>query len=261
MPSTRTPNLVHTALFLVITFVAALAAEGLLLAATHPHALLVGLADLRLQLLVNIFAYGLALALAALLFPLLWHRTFLDGLHWNASAARPRWLLAGLALGFLSQGASTLLPKPQKAPIEDIFHNHATIWIVVVFGTLVGPLFEEILFRGFLLPSLAIAVDYMRLPRSLEAHAAWQASERFSTVELVSASILTSIPFALIHGFQLAWSWPSVALLMAVSLVLCAVRCHTRSVAAGTLVHMAYNFSVFVTIFIVTHGFRYLDRA
>ena len=154
-----------------------------------------------------------------------------------------------------------MLPTPVKPPIEEIFHNHSTIWIVVVFGTLVAPLFEEVLFRGFLLPGVAIAYDYLTLPRSLEALERWRASESFSTSALLFSSLVTSLLFALIHGFQLAWSWPSVALLVVVSLVLCAVRLRTRSVAASAVVHGCYNFSVFLTIFVVTHGFRYLDRA
>jgi membrane protease YdiL (CAAX protease family) len=46
----------------------------------------------------------------------------------------------------------------------------------------------------------------------------------------------------------------------AVSLVLCAVRLVTRSLAASTLVHACYNFLIFSTMFVGTGGFRHFDK-
>jgi membrane protease YdiL (CAAX protease family) len=47
---------------------------------------------------------------------------------------------------------------------------------------------------------------------------------------------------------------------MVVSLVLCAVRIRTGSVAASAFVHSCYNLSVFVSLFVATGGFRHLDK-
>ncbi len=258
--STRIPHLGHAALFLVLTVIALLASEGVVMA-TNPHHPLVALMDPRLQLLANILTYLLALAAAWFIFPLLWHRSFPAGLDWNGSAARPYLVGVGLAVGFASQAVTSLMPTPGKLPIEELFHNPALIWILAIFGTLVAPLFEEVIFRGFLLPGFAIAVDFLRLPKDPEAYADWRASGSFSAPALVTASVITSLLFALIHAPQLGYTWPAVSLLAAVSLVLCAIRLRTRSVAASTLVHATYNFSVFLTIFVTTHGFRHLERA
>ena len=275
VPNTRIPHFGHVLLFLLLLILSFIACElaGLALAYPHairqlpvnPSALNVAVTNQKLQLIVNAAAYGVTLVAAWVLFPLLWKRPLQSGLRWNAAAIRPRLLGLGFILSIASQATSTRLPRPDKMPIEDLFRTPGLIYILIVFGTLVAPLFEEIFFRGFLLPALAIAVDYLRLPRpslaqAAQEHASWQASERFSTAALAVASLLTSLLFALIHAPQLGHSWPSVALLFAVSLVLCAVRLHFKSLAASTLVHAVYNGSVFITLAVATQGFRHLDR-
>ena len=259
--TTRLPHLGHTLLFLALAVLSFIASEGTVLAVAHPHPLTLAFPDQKLQLLANMLTYAFTFAAAWFVFPLVWHRSFLSGIRWNVSAAHPALLVVGLSLGFIAQAVSSLLPTPKDMPIEGLFHNPAIIWILVVFGTLVAPLFEEVLFRGFLLPALAIAVDYLRLPRNLQRLDAWRTSEHFSTLALVGSSLITSALFALIHAPQLGRNWAAVALLACVSLVLCAIRIRMQSVAASTLVHASYNFSVFLTLAIVTGGFRHLDRA
>ena len=258
--STRIPHLGHTLLFFLLLLVAFLTAEATVLAAAHPHPIQLALVDQKLQLVANILTYFLTLAAAWVLFPLVWHRSFLTGISWNAAAARPRLVVVGLGLGFLSQAVTSLLPTPGKMPIENLFHNTSTIWLLILFGTLIAPLFEEIVFRGFLLPALAIAIDFMRLPKSVEARDAWRVSDRYSTSAIAVSSVITSLLFALIHAPQLGYTWPAVTLLACVSLVLCLVRIRLRSVAASTLVHVTYNLSVFLTLAVTTGGFRHLDK-
>ncbi len=257
--TTRIPNLLHLLLFLALTFFSLILCEALLLS-IHPHAWMKTLADQRLQLFVNIATYAVAVGSAMLVFPLFWKRTFAQGISWNLQHARLGFIPVGLGLGFLSQAVSTLLPIPKKLPIEDIFRTPGIIWVLAIFGTLVAPLFEEIVFRGFLLPGIAIAVDYLTMPKSLEALEAWRTAEAFSTKALVFSSIVTSLCFAAIHAPQLGFSAAALALLTMVSLVLCYVRIRTKSVAASTLVHTCYNLSVFLTLFVSTSGFHNLDK-
>ncbi len=258
--STRIPNLGHLCLFLGLTFLSLIAAELVVVAAAHPHPFSAGFLDQKLQLIANVLTYLLALTAAWLLFPLLWQRNFLSGIHWNAPAARPWFIGLGLGTGIAAQAIITLIPTPKEMPIDALFHNPALIWILVGFGTLAAPLFEEILFRGFLLPGLAIAVDYLRLPKNLDALEHWRASEAFSTPALFIASLITSALFALVHAPQLGLNWAAVLMLGCVSLLLCAVRIRTRSVAASTLVHITYNLSVVLTLAVTTGGFRHLER-
>ncbi len=59
----------------------------------------------------------------------------------------------------------------------------------MLFGVVLAPIFEEMLFRGFLLPLLA---------RSLGP---WL------------GILLTAVPFALLHGAQNHWAWQPIVLI------------------------------------------------
>jgi hypothetical protein len=83
---------------------------------------------------------------------------------------------------------------------------------------------------------------------------------RWSIPALVFSTIITSIGFAMLHGAQLAHSFAPLAVLFAVSVVLCIARLRFHSLAASTLVHSLYNATIFVMLFIGTDGFRHLDK-
>jgi hypothetical protein len=83
---------------------------------------------------------------------------------------------------------------------------------------------------------------------------------RWSMPALVFSIVITSIGFAMLHGAQLAHSFAPLAVLFAVSVVLCLTRLRFHSLAASTLVHSMYNATIFVMLFIGTDGFRHLDK-
>ena len=264
-PPIRIPHLGHALLFLAITGFLLLLTQTAALFAGHPaHRIpsTLGIAP-RLLLTAEATSYLLSLTAAWFIFPLLWQRPFLAGLQWNAPAAlRNAWKLIplGFALSFIIQLASSLVTVPKDIPMDEFFRTPADIWLVTAFGTLLAPAFEEVAFRGFLLPAFAIAYDWLSLQRTEAAREAWQSSNALSTPALVFSAVVTSILFALLHGKQTAFTWPVLALLFLVSLVLTLVRIRLRSVAASALVHASYNFAVFLTAFIATGGYRHLDR-
>ena len=260
----RIPNLLHLLLFLALTFAMFFAVEFATVALSHQPMQRTA-SDQKLQLVVTAVVYLLTLVAAGVLFPAVWRRSFRDGLHWNGAGAKPLLAVFGLVLGFVAEAISNYLPTPHEMPIEDVFQAPGIIWFLVVFGTVLAPLFEEIVFRGFLLPGLANAVDWLRLPHarteeSMLAHERWRLSEDISPVALLVSSLLTSVLFALIHAPQLGFNWAPVTLLVCVSLVLCGVRIRTRSVAASALVHGFYNLAAFVLIFVSTGGFRHMNQ-
>ncbi len=229
-------------------------------------------------------SYLLTLGTAWLVFSALWERSFAQGIHWCGARARTlRWRLipAGLALGLLVQFLQNYLPMPKTVPMDDFFKSRNDVWMVTVFGTLLAPLFEEIAFRGMLLPAFANAWDWLqkatRPPRQTHAmvlsgdtlddlvaepqhDSATPNSAQPSRQGLIYSAILTSMLFALLHSDQLAHSFAPLALLFCVSLVLTYIRVSTGSVAASALVHASYNFVVFLTIFIGTDGYRHLEK-
>ena len=64
------------------------------------------------------------------------------------------------------------ITPPKTLPIDEFFLTSSSAWITTLFGVLVAPVFEEICFRGFLLPAFAIAYDWLSLPRTPEARLA-----------------------------------------------------------------------------------------
>ena len=263
-PTSRIPNLGHFAFFLALTFFALFASAALVLAFSHGG--MKALEDQRALTIVSLLTYLIALVVAYFAMPVFWHRPFLTGVSWNASGVKWWMGLGGLAMGFAAQVVTRYLPVPDNLPIDQLFRDTKAIWLLAFFAVVIAPLFEEMMFRGFLLPAIAIAVDWARLPRGPEPMAAlenlieWRSRSDYSRAALIVASVLTSVAFVSIHGPQLAYTLPAMSLLMVVSLVLCAVRIRTGSVAASTLVHSCYNLSVFVSLFVATGGFRHLDK-
>jgi membrane protease YdiL (CAAX protease family) len=266
----RIPHLGHLALLSAFLLFGFVCMTVLLFAALHFHWDGVTTQD---QIKTNVHyilgteavLYLVTLALSIPLFPLLWNKSFFAGIHWRGAAAlQLGWRLPAIAFGcfVLALLDQWLLPGPEHAPIEDIFRSPGAAWLMFGFGVLVAPFVEETAFRGFLLPALATAWDWAiekstgKPARPLDAngHPQW------SIFAMVIASVLTTIPFALLHADQQGYSLGPFLLLITVSLILCAVRLVTRSLAASTLVHACYNFLIFFIMLIGTGGFRHLDK-
>ncbi len=289
LPSSRVPHLGHALLFLAIAGLLLLLSQGvLLLPKLKPRAAVqtVAAEHPKLVLATEAGTYLATLAIAWFVFPLLWRRSFPAGIDWNGAQARAfawRLIPLGICAGWVVQGVSSLISMPKTVPMDDFFRSQTDVWIVTLFGTFLAPVFEEVCFRGFLLPAAAIACDWLgstarySLARMRggqpatgaaifrEDAAAGLAPDTGNLAfrsrwAVIVASLLTSALFATLHAEQLGYTWAAVGLLAGVSLVLTAVRIRTRSVACSALVHGSYNFSVFLTLFMATGGYRHLDR-
>jgi uncharacterized protein len=271
----RIPNFGHTVLFFMVSIIV------LLLTSVSAFALVMGLHLLGAEtpekllreprLLIPSMAAGYLIAGAIVwaIFTYLWRQPFLQGLRWNFSVVRRRWvplLAGGVVLSLAVQFLSNFLPIPKTLPIDDFFRTPADVWMVALFGTLLAPVCEELAFRGFLLPSLASAWDWLRsFRRPLEvglvvSDRGAPDDPRWSIPALLFSCTVTSIAFALVHADQLAHAWAPLAVLFGVSLVLCGVRLWTHSLAASTLIHATYNGTIFTILFFGTGGFRHLDK-
>jgi membrane protease YdiL (CAAX protease family) len=266
-PPVRIPHLGHAALFLAIAGLFLLLIQLLFLGLNHPAAIggkaAAGAISPKFLVGSEALSYLATLAVSWFIFPLFWKRPFADGIQANPDAARRnalRLIPIGLILSIAVQAISSLISLPKNIPMDDFFRTPSDVWLVAAFGTLLAPLFEEILFRGFLLPGFAIAYDWLSLPRTPAAHEQWRSNNKLTRNSLVFSAVLTSILFAALHGQQTAFTWPVLLLLFSVSLVLSYVRLHLRSIMASTLIHVSYNATIFIFAFIVTGGFRHLDK-
>jgi membrane protease YdiL (CAAX protease family) len=266
----RIPHAGHLGLLVLLGVFGWLGAGMLLILALHFH--LWGISkvsqaatDYHYTLASEAAQYLITFAGCLVVFPLVWSRPFFDGIHWNGSIAlqRSRRLVgASVVCFFVAMINGVLMPGPVNAPIDELFRAPGAAWVLFAFGVTLAPFFEEMAFRGFLLPSLCTAWDWSlehytgapRRPVDEDGNPQW------TMLAMIVASVLTSVPFALMHGAQTSWSLGPFLLLIFVSLVLCWVRLSTRSLAASTMVHAFYNFMLFSFMLLGTGGFKHLDK-
>jgi membrane protease YdiL (CAAX protease family) len=200
-----TPHIGHTLLFgLLVALAGFVIGLGFELALVHiaPHLRETAeqmQTDPLLVIPVEALIYAMVGAASFLVFPLFWDRPFAQGIHWRAFIVRRSvWLLVGIgvATSVVVQLLSNFLPIPKELPIDKFFTHPLGVWLIAIFGVTVAPAFEELAFRGFLLPSLASAWDWVmqraRTPRELlGGHAAHPLAE---TEWRQQAAINSSLP-------------------------------------------------------------------
>jgi membrane protease YdiL (CAAX protease family) len=157
-------------------------------------------------------------------------------IRWNWPSAWMAYLLGGGVLAIALQAFAHFLPMPKELPIDRFFQNTREAWALSLFGVTLAPLLEELFFRGFLYPVLV------------------------RRLTVVPAVVLTAVGFGLIHAPQLGRAWAPVLIVFLVGVVLTITRAITKSVAAGLLIHIAYNGTISAMIFLATDGFRHLDK-
>ncbi|GIU74883.1 MAG: hypothetical protein KatS3mg004_1970 [Bryobacteraceae bacterium] len=106
--------------------------------------------------------------------------------------------------------------------VARLLRDRWSVLLVGSFAVTLGPLAEELIFRGFF------------QPLAVRTFGPW------------GGITLASLPFALLHGPQYAWNWQHMLLLFLASFVFGYTRHRTGSTAASTIVHATYNLTFFV---------------
>lgn len=145
-------------------------------------------------------------------------------------------ILGGLVLLGLTL-LGNLLPMPKSTPFEDFFKRPSDAYLMALFAITLGPLMEELFFRGFLYPVLERRMGV-----------AW-------------GIFFTALPFGLLHMFQYGYAWGVVLLIFLMGVVCTAVRAVTGSVASSFLVHVGYNATEMILFAVATGGFRHMEKA
>jgi membrane protease YdiL (CAAX protease family) len=157
-----------------------------------------------------------------------------------------RWNWPGIAgvsfigIGVLMLGLDLLgrfLPMPKNTPFDQFFAHRSDAYLTAVFAVTLGPLMEEVFFRGFLYPVITRRLG------------------------VFFGIVLTALPFGLIHMVQYGYAWGAVLIIFMVGVVLTAVRAVTKSVAASFLAHVGYNGTLMVLAAWATDGFRHMEKA
>lgn len=131
-------------------------------------------------------------------------------------------LLAGpllaISIGYLGYVLRT--PEIQQ-PFQQMFVDRPTLVLFAIFVIILGPLCEELAFRGFLMPLL------------------------IRSFGVAAGIIATGLLFGLLHAPEYGWHWQHVVLIATAGSVFGWVRYKTGSTAAAAFMHSTYNLTQF----------------
>jgi membrane protease YdiL (CAAX protease family) len=182
-----------------------------------------GAVILPAQLLLYALLFGVLYAIIKLQYG----RDFWQSLGWRESriglgAAAALGFATALGLGFLGVALHT---PDVDTPMKHLLAHRSTAIAVAIFAITLGPLCEELIFRGFMQPVLV---------RSLGP---------------IPGILLTASVFGALHLAQNAFTWQSGALITLAGVAFGWMRQATGSTRASTYMHAAYNSTAFLTYF------------
>jgi CAAX protease family protein len=204
----------------------------------YPNTTLMELAQRPILMLISTSVVELAVVIYLLL--------LIEGKYRAPFGGAIRWSWPKNAWGLLLLGAfmllvlsmlENLLPMPKDTPFDKLFARPRDAYLIAIIAVSLGPLVEELFFRGFLYPVLARRWGI-----------AWSIS-------------LTALLFALMHMPQYGYAWGALAVIFIVGVVCGTVRAVTKSVGASFLVHVGYNGVQMIIAVFVTRGFTHMPKA
>jgi membrane protease YdiL (CAAX protease family) len=110
-------------------------------------------------------------------------------------------------------------------PFRQMLGNRPTIILFSIFVVILGPLAEELAFRGFLMPLLIRSFGPI--------------------IGIVGTGVL----FGALHAYEYSWSWRHVVLITAAGTTFGWVRYKTGSIAASIFMHATYNLTQLAAFF------------
>jgi len=186
-----------------------------------------------LQGILNLVLVGFI----AFLIKVVHRQGFLETIHWfpNHNISTGFLIAMGATLAISVMIVSSFFPPSESPPIEKLLSSKTAVYTFAIFGIGLAPLFEEIIFRGFLFKVL------------------------FDMGGPGAAIPLTAGLFSLLHIPQLWGSWAGIAMIFVVGYVLSVVRQRSNSLIPSFIIHTAYNvmlFAVFALSSFVQKGVR-----
>jgi len=173
----------------------------------------------------------------AFLIKVVHRQSFVETIHWfrNHQFSTGFLISLGATLAISVLLVSSFFPPREPPPIERLLSSATAVYVFAIFGIGAAPLFEEIIFRGFLFKVL------------------------FDIGGSGMAVSVTAILFALLHLPQLWGSWGGVILIFIVGYILSFVRLRSNSLIPSFIIHTSYNtmlFGVFALSTFVQKGPR-----
>ena len=140
-----------------------------------------------------------------------------------APAHRLTSFVSGIAGALFVFALGALLQAPKiSTPMEDLLQDPLSIAVVGLLAVTLGPLVEEVFFRGLMQPLV------------------------IRRIGVIAGIIACALPFGLIHGPQYAWSWRHILLVTLAGSLFGWRRHITGSTGAAAIMHAFYNLTVFI---------------
>jgi uncharacterized protein len=167
--------------------------------------------------------YGILFGLLAVILRVQYDKPFWSSLGWLPSRVPLLWLaIAGFAVVFAVGFTSALLRTPNTPNrMTELMREPSAMVLMAIFGTTVGPLCEELAFRGLLQPLLV------------------------RTFGVAAGILLAALPFGLLHFQEYGNSWRHVALISLAGAAFGWMRHASGSTRGSTVMHAAYNALLF----------------
>ncbi len=172
--------------------------------------------------------YGFIYLCFRLVFGLRYGKPVFTSLGWRSSGLK-LWMVAlgGPVLALAVSGLAALLHTPKvDSPMDRLTD---TPWSLAIFGLMavtIAPLFEEMIFRGFLQPLL---------------------SRSFG---VVAGILLTAALFGGLHAPEYSWAWQYAVAVALAGAIFGWLRARTNSIIPSTVMHGCYN-ALFVVVLAV----------
>ena len=179
------------------------------------------------ELLAEQFAgYGVLLGALAVLFHVQYDRPVWRSLGWitpriSFFSIVSYGVLLVFGLGVL--GRLIHIPTVEN-PLTKLFKDPTSVMLIAIFGSIIAPVCEELVFRGFLQPLLV---------RSLGA---------------IAGVLATALPFGMLHYQEYGNSWRHVLLISISGVAFGWMRQATGSTKAAAGVHASFNGFQFVAL-------------
>jgi membrane protease YdiL (CAAX protease family) len=201
---------------------------GAMIAKLAIVALFMGTTHKALELLPGMFlGYGLLYVALAVLLKLEYGRPFWPSLGWRWPKMSPPTIVAlGITLAFAIGILGNLLKIPESpSPMKELLSDRISLIAVAIFGVTLGPLCEELAFRGFVQPLFI---------RSLG---------------VAPGIALSALGFGLLHLSQYGYTWQHGILITLAGAAFGWMRWISGSTVGSTIMHSAYNLTLFVGFF------------
>jgi membrane protease YdiL (CAAX protease family) len=152
-------------------------------------------------------------------FKLRYNRPVFASLGWRKSSfSFAAAAFSGVLLAFGLSLLAWLLHTPKVATTFDkLAETPLSMVLLAITAVLLAPLFEELLFRGFLQPLLS------------------------RTFGVLAGILITSLLFGSLHLFEYLGVWQYMAAITLVGIALGSLRAYTNSIIPGVVMHGCFN--------------------